>query len=63
MVFAKALCVVLLVHSASFGEIRSLQIDSNSETRSEKQASQKSPIEIADEIEKKARKTVYGRGK
>jgi hypothetical protein len=33
MVFAKALCVVLLLYSASFGESRNLKNDSNSEKR------------------------------
>ena len=61
MVFAKALCAVLLVYSASFGEIRSLQSDSNSEKRA--QALGKSPEQIAYEIEKMARKTIYAGGK
>ena len=60
MVFAKALCVVLLVYSASFGEIRSLKNDSNPEKRVELE---KSPKQIAYEIEKMARKTVYAGGK
>ena len=33
MAFVKALCVVLLLYSATFGESRSLQDDNNSEKR------------------------------
>ncbi len=57
MEFAKALCVVLLLYSASFGESRTLE-HSNSKKRvvSVRTIAVKSPKQIAQELEQFVRR-------